>query len=45
MPLCSRSELARAGEGRSFSAAVTALFGVEAVPDSTTRLTLDDLRA
>ena len=38
-------ELARAGEGDSFSAAVTALFGVEAVPDSTTRLTLDDLRA
>ena len=38
-------ELARAGEGDSFSAAVTALFGVEAVPDSMTRLTLDDLRA
>ena len=38
-------ELARAGEAQSFSDAVTALFGVDAAPDTTTSLTLDDLRA
>jgi glutamyl-tRNA reductase len=38
-------ELARVGEAQSFSDAVTALFGIEAEPDTTTRLALDDLRA
>ena len=38
-------ELARAGEAQSFSDAVTALFGLDAAPDTTTSLTLDDLRA
>jgi len=38
-------ELARAGEAQSFSDAVTVLFGVESAPESTSRLTLDDLRA
>ena len=38
-------ELARAGEGDAFSAAVIALFGVEVSPDTTTRRTLDELRA
>jgi glutamyl-tRNA reductase len=37
--------LARTGEGQSFSDAVTALFGLDAAPDTTTRRTLDDLRA
>ena len=38
-------QLARAGDGQSFSDAVTALFGIAAVSDTTTQLTRDDLSA
>ncbi|MBG6108731.1 glutamyl-tRNA reductase [Frigoribacterium sp. CG_9.8] len=38
-------ELARAGDGQSFSDAVTALFGIDAVSETATQLTRDNLSA